>query len=199
LIAQAVEPRVMRILPRGNWMDDSGEIVHPGIPGLFPQLRKEGRATRLDLARWIVAPENPLTARVFTNRLWKLFFGVGLTKNLDDFGKQGEAPAHPELLDWLADEFVKSGWNIKHMVRLMVTSRTYRQSSVARPDLVVRDPYNRLYARRRSAAGACGPTSRAATSPPSTSPAGNGLTTKAKTSTAAASTPTGSGRSSTRV
>jgi hypothetical protein len=148
LVAEATEPRVIRVLPRGNWMDDSGEIVQPGVPQLFPQIRKPGRATRLDLAEWIVSRQNPLTARVFVNRLWKLFFGVGLAKNLDDFGKQGEIPAHPELLDWLADEFMRSGWDVKHMVRLIVTCRCYRQSSKARPDLQVRDPYNRLVARQ---------------------------------------------------
>jgi len=148
LITETVEPRVIRVLPRGNWMDDSGEIVQPGVPQQFPQLAKPGRATRLDLADWIVSPRNPLTARVFVNRLWKLYFGVGLAKNVDDFGKQGELPAHPELMDWLADEFVRSGWDVKHMVRLIVTSRCYRQSSQARPDLAARDPYNRLYARQ---------------------------------------------------
>lgn len=148
LIAKTVTPRVVRVLPRGNWMDDSGEIVQPGVPQLFPQIRSDGRATRRDLAEWIVSRQNPLTARVVTNRLWKLFFGVGLAKNLDDFGAQGEAPVHPDLLDWLADEFIRSGWDVKHVVRLMVTCRTYRQGSAARPDLLARDPYNRLYARQ---------------------------------------------------
>jgi hypothetical protein len=148
LIAETAEPRVVRVLRRGNWMDDSGEIVQPGVPQVFPQIRKSDRATRRDLAEWIVSPQNPLTARVFVNRLWKLFFGAGLAKNLDDFGKQGELPAHPDLLDWLADEFMRSGWDVKHMIRLIVTSRCYRQSSKARPDLMARDPYNRLYARQ---------------------------------------------------
>jgi hypothetical protein len=148
LVAEAVEPRVMRVLPRGNWMDDSGEIVQPGVPKLFRQVRTSGRATRLDLANWIVSPDNPLTARVFVNRLWKLYFGVGLSRSLDDFGKQGEAPVHPELLDWLADSFVRSGWDVKRTIRAIVTSRTYRQESKARPDLMARDPYNRLYARQ---------------------------------------------------
>jgi hypothetical protein len=148
LITERAEPRVVRVLPRGNWMDESGAIVQPGLPLVFPQIRKPARATRQDLAEWIASPQNPLTARVFVNRLWKLFFGVGLAKNLDDFGKQGEIPVHPELLDWLADEFIHSGWDVKHMVRLIVTSRTYRQSSAVRPDLMARDPYNRLYARQ---------------------------------------------------
>src|SRR5262249_31135677 len=119
-----------------------------GVPQVFLQCRTSERATRRDLAEWIVSPQNPLTARVFANRLWKLFFGVGLAKNLDDFGVQGEAPVHPDLLDWLADEVVRSGWDVKRLVRLMVPSRTYRQSSQARPDLLARDPYNRLYARQ---------------------------------------------------
>jgi hypothetical protein len=143
-----VEPRVTRVLPRGNWMDDSGEIVQPAVPARFRPSGQPGRLTRLDLANWIVSRDNPLTARVFVNRLWKLYFGVGLAKNLDDFGKQGEPPVHPELLDWLADEFMRSGWDVKHMVRLIVTSRTYRQSSKLRRDLLARDPYNRLYARQ---------------------------------------------------
>src|SRR4026209_2425203 len=111
-------------------------------PGSVGRPARRGRPTRLDLAAWIVSRGNPLTARVFVNRLWKLYFGVGLAKNLDDFGKQGEAPVHPELLDWLADEFMRSGWDIKHIVRLIVTSQTYRQGSKGRPDLLSRDPYN---------------------------------------------------------
>ncbi len=123
-------PRVVRILPRGNWLDESGEIVEPGVPAFLPQPKIEGRKlTRLDLAQWIVSPENPLTARVFVNRLWKLFFGMGLSKVLDDVGAQGEAPVNPELLDWLASEFMGSGWDVKHVVRLIVTSSTYRQTS----------------------------------------------------------------------
>jgi hypothetical protein len=171
LVAEAVEPRVIRVLPRGNWMDDSGEIVEPGVPAVLlgrgsglgarvsgaaptrdprPETRdpRPGRATRLDLANWIVSPQNPLTARVFVNRLWKLYFGAGLSRTLDDFGKQGEAPAHPELLDWLADSFMRTGWDVKKTIRLIVTSRAYRQDSKARPDLMARDPYNRLYARQ---------------------------------------------------
>jgi len=150
LVSEATEPRVMRILPRGNWMDDSGEIVQPGVPHFLRQITKTDRATRLDLADWLVSPDNPLTARVFVNRLWKLFYGVGLARNLDDFGAQGEAPAHPELLDWLASEFIRSGWDVRRMVRLMVTSNTYRQSSKADPALRARDPYNRLFARQSS-------------------------------------------------
>jgi mono/diheme cytochrome c family protein len=149
LVTVAITPRVMRVLPRGNWLDESGEIVTPGVPASLSGWRvKDRRATRLDLARWLVAPENPLVARVFVNRLWKLFFGQGIVKTLDDFGTQGAWPTHPELLDWLAVEFRESGWDVKHMVKLMVESRTYRQSSAVREELRQRDPYNALLGRQ---------------------------------------------------
>jgi hypothetical protein len=106
------------------------------------------RPTRLDLAEWLIAPDHPQTSRVFVNRLWYLFFGTGISSTLDDCGAQGEWPTHPELLDWLATEFIESGWDIKHMVRLVVTSSTYRQSSLPRPELAEVDPANRLYARQ---------------------------------------------------
>jgi hypothetical protein len=149
LVSIPVPPRVMRVLPRGNWLDDSGEIVTPGVPAsLSTWADRDDRATRLDLARWLVAADNPLVARVFVNRLWKLFFGQGLVKTLDDFGSQGAWPTHPELLDWLAVEFRGSGWDVKHLVRLMTTSRTYRQSSAAGAELRQRDPYNQWLARQ---------------------------------------------------
>ena len=150
LITVSVEPRTMRILARGNWMDGSGEVVSPAVPDFMPPLELETplRATRLDLAKWLVAKENPLTARVFVNRLWKLYFGAGLSKVLDDLGAQGESPFHPELLDWLAAEFMESGWDVKYMIHLMATSQTYRQSSLMRPELRERDPFNRLLARQ---------------------------------------------------
>jgi hypothetical protein len=115
------------------------------------KLPVKGRATRLDLANWLTDPKagsGGLTARVFVNRLWYLFFGVGLSKSLEDSGAQGEAPVHPELLDAMAVEFVERGWDVKHMVKLIVTSRAYRQSSVESPQLRERDPENRLYARQ---------------------------------------------------
>ncbi|WLD14205.1 PSD1 and planctomycete cytochrome C domain-containing protein [Planctellipticum variicoloris] len=145
LIAQAGPPRTVRVLPRGNWMDDTGEIREPAIPAFLGQVNAEGRrANRLDLASWLVSPENPLTARVFVNRLWKLFYGVGLSQTLEDSGSQGEWPTHPELLDWLAVEFRESDWDVEHMVQLMVLSHSYRQSSVQTSEARAVDPFNRL-------------------------------------------------------
>lgn len=148
LVTEKVEPREMRVLARGNWMDKSGEVVQPGVPHFLSQLETEERANRLDLANWLVSPENPLTARVFVNRLWKLYFGTGLSKVLDDLGSQGEPPSHPELLDALALEFINSGWDIKHMIKTLVMSQTYQQSSLPRPELQTVDAYNRLLARQ---------------------------------------------------
>ena len=149
LVTTAQPPDPVRILPRGNWLDESGEVVEPAVPHFLPQIETDGRrATRLDLARWLTSPENPLTARVFVNRQWKTFFGRGLSRTLEDLGSQGEWPTHPELLDWLAASFVESGWDVKRLVRTIVTSATYRQGSRASPALLERDPDNRLYARQ---------------------------------------------------
>ena len=149
MITVSAKPRLIRILPRGNWLDHSGPVVTAAVPEFLPQPKIKGeRLTRLDFANWIVSGENPLTARVFVNRLWKMYFGTGLSKRLDDVGAQGEWPTHPELLDWLAVEFVESGWDVKHMVKLLVTSRTYRQSSLHPAPLRNTDPLNRLYARQ---------------------------------------------------
>ena len=149
-VSRSVTPRPIRVLPRGNWMDDSGELVEPGVPAFLRQIvpRDGQRVSRLDFAEWLVAPDNPLTARTFVNRLWRLYFGAGLTRTLEDLGSQGEWPSHPELLDWLAVEFRESGWNVKHLVRLLVTSRTYRQSAVAARGVEERDPSNRWLARQ---------------------------------------------------
>lgn len=157
LVTKTVEPRMVRVLARGNWMDDSGMEVRPAIPAILGGERfntanhdkvvadeENRRLNRLDLAQWVVAPENPLTARVAVNRLWKLLFGAGLSSKLDDLGAQGDWPSHPKLLDWLADEFRASGWNVKHIIKLMVMSEAYRQSSIATPEIMARDPYNRL-------------------------------------------------------
>jgi len=149
LISVSVAPRVVRILPRGNWLDDSGEVMHPAAPTALPAVRIEDRQkARLDLARWLVARDNPLTARVFVNRLWKLCFGQGLVKTLDDFGSQGQWPTHPELLDWLAIEFMDCGWNVKQMLKLMVMSKTYQQSSQVSSSLREVDPTNKWLARQ---------------------------------------------------
>ncbi len=150
LVAKAVdEPRPLRILPRGNWMDDSGEEVRPQVPQFLGPLASDGRRlNRLDLARWVTDPDNPLTARVFVNRLWKMFFGTGLSKVLDDLGSQGEPPANQELLDWLAVEFVESGWDVRHIVKTMLLSDAYRRSSEPSDELLAEDPYNRLHGRQ---------------------------------------------------
>jgi hypothetical protein len=118
------------------------------VPHFLPQIADPDgrRLTRLDLARWLVSRGNPLTARAVMNRLWKQFFGSGISAVVDDLGAQGEWPVHPELLDWLAVEFMDSGWDLKHMVKLMVMSSTYRQSSNPRPELKEIDPANRLVA-----------------------------------------------------
>ncbi|WP_339612593.1 PSD1 and planctomycete cytochrome C domain-containing protein [uncultured Rubinisphaera sp.] len=149
LATKATDPREMRVLPRGDWMNDSGEIVTPSVPKfLTPVVEKSERLNRLDLANWLVDARNPLVARTFVNRIWMLFFGQGLSPNVDDLGAQGQSPSHPELLDWLAQEFIESGWDVKHLVKLIVTSQTYRQQSQATPELRKQDPFNRLYARQ---------------------------------------------------
>jgi mono/diheme cytochrome c family protein len=149
LISVSVPPRVMRILPRGNWLDESGPVVTPAVPAALAPLEvADRRATRLDLAEWLASANNPLVARVFVNRLWKLMFGQGVVKTLDDFGTQGAWPTHPDLLDWLAVEFRDSGWDVKHVLQLMVLSKAYRQSSAVSEQLRQRDPYNVLLARQ---------------------------------------------------
>ncbi len=139
------QPRATHVLVRGAW-DRPGEKVSPGaIESLAAA--KDAPANRLGLARWLVSPGNPLTARVIVNRYWQLVFGTGLVKTAEDFGTQGEPPSHPELLDWLAVEFRESGWDVKRLLRLIVTSATYRQASAVPPGLRERDPDNRLLAR----------------------------------------------------
>ncbi len=150
LVTEAVaDPLPVRVLPRGNWQDESGPLVQPATPSFLPGRLESSdakRLNRLDLANWILSKENPITARAVMNRLWALFFGTGLSAVVDDLGSQGELPSHPELLDWLASEFRDSGWDLKHMIRLMVTSHTYRQSSQFQPDALKIDPANRLLA-----------------------------------------------------
>jgi hypothetical protein len=149
MVTRATAPLTVRILPRGNFLDESGPVVLPATPSFLPGHRistEEKRLTRLDLADWITSKDNPITARTVMNRLWQIFHGTGLSAGLDDLGSQGELPSHPELLEWLALEFRDKGWDLKKMVRLMVTSRTYRQSSSLRPELKEIDPNNRLLA-----------------------------------------------------
>ena len=150
VLTEAAEPRMTRILPRGDFLNESGEVVEPAIPGFLGKLETGGRrATRLDLANWIASPSNPLTARVYVNRLWREFFGTGLSKVLEDLGSQGEWPTHPELLDWMAAEFMESGWDVKHMIRTIVTSEAYRLASFGGPPVLEeRDPDNRLIGRQ---------------------------------------------------
>ncbi len=155
-------PRETFMLTRGDFRNH-GERVGPGTPSILPPL-PEGPTNRLTLARWVVSKEQPLTARVTANRYWAMFFGAGLVKTVNDFGSQGEWPSHPDLLDWLAVQFRDGGdpvsnempgldrpaigaWNVKALVRLMVTSATYRQSAAVTPEKLERDPYNRLFTR----------------------------------------------------
>jgi hypothetical protein len=146
-VARRATPRRTTILGRGDFRSP-GQPVEPGTPAFLPALGAAASPTRLDLARWIVSRENPLTARVTVNRIWQELFGKGLVETSEDFGTRGERPSHPELLDWLASEFAGSGWDRKHVVRLLVTSAAYRQSSADRPDLAARDRANRLIARQ---------------------------------------------------
>jgi hypothetical protein len=146
VMAEMKKPRDTFILGRGQY-DNPGEKVTPGVPSFLPPLPADAPLNRLTLARWIVDPANPLTARVTVNHFWQENFGIGLVKTSEDFGAQGEPPSNPELLDWLATEFVRTGWNVKAVERLIVTSATYRQSSKVTPELEERDPENRLLAR----------------------------------------------------
>jgi hypothetical protein len=139
-------PPKTHVLKRGQY-DAPGDAVESGVPAALPPLPADVPRNRLGLAKWLTAPEHPLTARVEVNRLWFQCFGEGLVATLNDFGLQGEWPTHPELLDWLAVRFVRSGWDVKQLLRLIVTSAVYRQSSVPTPALLQRDPDNRLLAR----------------------------------------------------
>lgn len=134
------------VLRRGRY-DQPGEQVEPGVPEVLPPLVTDGTPTRLDFARWLLQPDHPLTARVYVNRLWQQMFGIGLVATPEDFGVQGAYPSHPELLDWLAVEFVESGWDVQRMLRLIATSATYRQSSASTPAAAAEDPDNRWLAR----------------------------------------------------
>jgi hypothetical protein len=147
------EPRQVRILPRGNWMDETGAVVEPAVPAFLGRLAATKRPTRADLAAWLVRPVadggvGEFTARVTANRIWAMFFGAGLCRTAGDFGGQGEPPDHPELLDRLAIEFVRDGWNVRDLIRTITASRAYRMASDVPADLLAIDPDNRLLARQ---------------------------------------------------
>ncbi|MBM3880025.1 MAG: DUF1553 domain-containing protein [Verrucomicrobia bacterium] len=146
VLQELAKPRETYVHLRGNFLSP-GPTVTAGVPAVLPRLPAGEPANRLSLARWLMAPEHPLTARVTVNRLWERFFGTGLVATSEDFGKQGEAPSHPRLLDWLAVQFQQSGWDLKALQRLLVSSAAYRQQSVSTPRLLEVDPYNRLLAR----------------------------------------------------
>jgi mono/diheme cytochrome c family protein len=143
------KPRETYMLTVGRYdapRKDEG-LIHPDVPASLPPLPESAPANRLALARWLVSGQHPLTARVAVNRLWQGIFGSGLVRTSEDFGSQGELPSHPALLDWLACEYLKGGWDTKAMIRLMVNSATYRQQSRVSPELLAKDPFNRLLAR----------------------------------------------------
>jgi hypothetical protein len=146
VMADMAAERETFLLIRGAY-DKTGQKVTAGVPAVFPPLPKDASVNRLGLARWLVDPSHPLTARVTVNRFWQQLFGRGIVKTSEDFGAQGSWPSHPELLDWLAVEFRESGWNVKHLFKMMAMSATYQQSSKVSPDLSARDPDNELLAR----------------------------------------------------
>ncbi len=146
VMGEQEERRKTFVLVRGQY-DSPGEEVFPNVPESLGALPEDAAGSRLGLARWIASGDNPLTARVAVNRYWQMYFGTGIVKTSEDFGVQGEWPTHPELLDWLATEFVESGWDIRHIQRLIVTSATYRQASKVTPALLEKDPQNRLLTR----------------------------------------------------
>ncbi len=146
VMAELSTPRKTHILKRGQY-DQPGAAVTAGIPDSLPGLSKDAPLNRLSLARWLVDPNHPLTARVAVNRWWEMLFGAGIVETAEDFGAQGAWPSHPELLDWLSTALVRTGWDVKVTLKLMVTSATYRQSSRVTPELFDKDPKNRLLAR----------------------------------------------------
>lgn len=145
IMQEMAKPRDAFLLKRGQY-DMPGDKVTAGVPACLNPFPANAPTNRLGLAQWMVDPANPLTARVAVNRYWQVFFGTGIVKTLENFGSQAEWPSHPELLDWLATEFVRTGWNVKAMQKLIVTSATYRQSSKVTPALLLQDPENRLLA-----------------------------------------------------
>ncbi|HIF01569.1 MAG TPA: DUF1553 domain-containing protein [Fuerstia sp.] len=147
MVMQEMEsPRSTHILTRGQY-DAPAQEVTAGVPDVLPSLPDGAPNNRLGFAQWLVAPNHPLTARVAVNRVWQMYFGTGLVKTTEDFGAQGDMPSHPDLLDWLATEFIRSHWDVKALHKLIVTSATYQQSSTASAEMRNRDPENRLLAR----------------------------------------------------
>jgi hypothetical protein len=146
VLADRKEPRVTNILVRGVW-DKKGDEVKHDVPTAIAPWPEASPRSRLGLAQWLTSKDNPLTARVMVNHLWQLCFGAGLVRTPEDFGLQGQRPTHPELLDWLAVDFMEHGWDVKHLLTRIVTSATYQQDSAASADLIARDPQNRLLAR----------------------------------------------------
>ena len=147
------EPRMTRVLARGNWLDKDGEVVQAALPTFLPKdkdnvIAKGERANRLDLAHWIMADSNPLTARTFTNRMWKLFFGAGISRDLKDLGGQGKPPSHPEVLNLLSVEFRESGWDMKQLVKSILMSDAYKQVSTVSAEAREADPGNQLFSRQ---------------------------------------------------
>ena len=146
VMEELATPRESHLLVRGSY-DRPGEVVKPVLPDFLVPSPGAFAPNRLGLANWLVDPSNPLMARVTVNRFWQMYFGTGLVKTVEDFGSQGEQPSHPELLDWLATEFMRTGWNVKALQKTIVLSATYRQASRVAPELWQRDPENRLLAR----------------------------------------------------
>jgi hypothetical protein len=146
VMQELAKPKPAFILKRGAY-DVHGEEVHADTPQALPPFPADAPRNRLGLAQWLLAPNNPLTARVTVNRLWQMMFGRGIVETSDNFGSQGSPPTHPELLDWLAHDFVANGWNVKALLKKIALSATYRQSSKASPELLARDPQNLLLAR----------------------------------------------------
>ncbi|MES1261834.1 MAG: DUF1549 and DUF1553 domain-containing protein, partial [Acidobacteriota bacterium] len=146
VLNERARPRETHQLTRGDFLSP-GKEVSPGVPSFLNPLPANAPANRLTFAKWIVARDSPTTARAFVNRLWQTYYGIGIVETSEDFGTQSSPPSHPELLDWLAVEFMDRNWDVKAMQRLIVTSATYRQSSNVTPELLSKDPYNRLLAR----------------------------------------------------
>ena len=138
--------RPAHVLNRGDYRQKQ-QLVQRGTPAILPPFPTGQPRNRLGLAQWLMSPDHPLPARVTVNRFWQMYFGTGLVRTAEDFGSQGEWPSHPDLLDWLATEFVDSGWDVKHIQRRIVMTATYRQSSQMNPEQYQRDPENRLLAR----------------------------------------------------